>query len=213
MKWVFSLFAACIAYSIVRYVAFAPKNLDNLPVFIVNKGVAMAAALCLTIGFFQLYRRDRSPSATLPSTWFRAGVFGAIWHIPMSLAITRPAYFKEFFAPISGGTDTVGRLSFAGELVFLFGGLSAAMVFLLLRPTWSPVQRWALSIGAMAALLAHTLALGNCRGLNINASHAYLPPMWLLCVIGVAVGLIILLRGRPADRDRSAPNSPPSDQP
>ena len=47
--------------------------------------------------------------------------------------------------------------------------------------------------------------MGWARGLNINAKHAYLPPMWLLSVIGVAIAVWWLLRTpvreeRPEDR-------------
>jgi hypothetical protein len=129
---------------------------------------------------------------TDPSLWFRAGVYGAIVHIPISLAILRPGYFKEFFADAADG-----RMSFAGEMVFLFGGLTAANIYLLLRPTWTPVVRWRLSVLAMLTLATHVLAMGYCRGLNINASHAYLPPMWFLSAVGIGLGLVFLLRSRP----------------
>jgi len=192
MKFVLGLYIVGTIYAVVRYVAFVPENFGNLPVFIINKAVSMSAALCFAAGFYQQYRRRRGALIDVePTTWFRAGVFGAIAHIPMALAILHPAYFPEFF--VEGE-----RLSFAGEVVLLFGGLTAAVVFLLLRPTWDAVTRWGLSICVMLTLLAHVLAMGYCRGLNINRSHAYLPPMWFLSAIGVGLALWWLLRSRPA---------------
>lgn len=41
---ILTIYIGCVAYSMVRYVAFAPKNIENLPVFVVKKGVSMAAA-------------------------------------------------------------------------------------------------------------------------------------------------------------------------
>lgn len=197
MRWIVGLFAASIAYSVVRYVVFAPQNLVSLPVFVVNKGVAMAAALCFVAAFVQQFRSGRGKkTGTTPGAWFRAGVFGAVWHVPMALVVLRPEYFSEFFAAEEGAS---GRLSFAGELVFCFGGLAAGSLYLLTRRAWTPLQRWWLSLGAMATLLAHVLAMGYCRGLNINASHAYLPPMWLLSAAGIGLGLVLLLVGRPSD--------------
>lgn len=190
MRSILLLYAVGIAYSMVRYIVFAPKNLENLPVFVVNKGVSMCAALCFVAGFVQHLRKARGASIELePSTWFRAGVFGAIAHIPMSLAILRPAYFKEFFVE--------DRMTFAGEMVFLFGGVTAACIYLLLRPQWTPAVRWRLSLIAMLALLTHVGAMGYCRGLNINSSHAYLPPMWLLSAIGIAFAVVVVLLSRP----------------
>jgi len=193
-----ALFFLSIAYSIVRYVAFAPKNLESLPVFVVNKGVSMAAALCFAFGFLAALRRSRGATVvTEPAAWFRAGTFGAIWHVPMSLAILRPAYFPEFFrTAAAAGDGAEPRLSFAGETVFLFGGLAAGGLFLLLRPSWTPRFRHLLSIAFLSLLLAHVLAMGWCRGLNINASHAYLPPMWFLSAVGIVLGLVWLVRTR-----------------
>lgn len=190
MRNVAWLYVAALVYAVVRYVVFAPKNLDHLPVFVVNKGVSMAAALCFVAGFWAQWRRSRGKSnGTDPGTWFRAGVFGAVAHIPMSLAILRPDYFAEFFAG--------NRLSFNGEAIVLFGGLTAGTVYLLGRANWTPRQRWWLSLGSVAVLAGHTLCMGIARGLNINASHAYLPPMWLLSLVGVVAGAWFLLLSRP----------------
>lgn len=184
LRSILTIYAASVAYSVVRYVVFAPKNLESLPVFVVNKGVSMAAALCFAAGFFHAFRKSRGVlSATDPATWFRAGVFGVVWHIPMSLAILNPAYFGEFFRD-AADPAAPPRMTFAGEMVFLFGGLAAALIFLSLRSGVSARSRRLISVAAMAALALHVLSMGYGRGLNINAGHAYLPPMWLLSAIG-----------------------------
>jgi cytochrome bd-type quinol oxidase subunit 2 len=125
----------------------------------------------------------------------------------MALAILQPAYFNEFFEPAIDGAASSGRMTLAGELVFCFGGL-----YLLTRQTWTPLQRWWLSLAASVCLLTHVLAMGYCRflvgGFNINAKHAYLPPMWLLSAIGILVGLIVLLASR--SRSDASTQSPAS---
>jgi hypothetical protein len=184
------LYLVCAIYSIIRYVAFAPQNAANIPLFVLNKGIAMAAAFCFAAAFLQQWRRKRGGTCGAdPSTWFQAGMFGAVAHIPMSLAILRPGYFKEFF---SGD-----RLSSGGELVFLFGALTAGGIYLLHRTGWSAPTRWWLSLATLSFLFSHVLAMGFCRGLNINRSHAYLPPMWLLSLFGVLAGIGFLLQTRP----------------
>lgn len=195
MKAILALYAASIVYSCIRYLVFAPKNMENLPVFVVNKGWSMAAALCFALGFFQQMRKNRGASISVePSLWFRGGLYGAIAHIPMSLAILRPGYFKEFF--IDGGEG--GRMSFNGEMVFLFGAVTAACLYLLTRQTWTPILRWRLSLITMLTLATHVGFMGVCRGLNINKSHAYLPPMWLLSLIGITLGIVWLLMSKPS---------------
>lgn len=194
-----SVYLGAIVYSAVRYVVFAPKNLEQLPVFVTNKGVSMAAALCFALAFWQQWRARSSNAVACPETasWFRAGLFGALAHVPMSLAILRPSYFSEFFAG--------DRLSFNGEAVVLFGGLTVAGLYLLGRLQWTPRHRWWLSLVTMATLLAHALSMGIARGLNINRSHAYLPPMWLLSVIGIAMGMGFLLVSYPGFRSSLEP--------
>lgn len=193
-----SLFAGSFVYATIRYVVFIPNNLENLPVFVVNKGVSMAASLCFVAAFVQQLRRQRGAAiAVEPAAWFRAGVFGAIWHIPMALVVLRPAYFKEFFVAAADGVAGSGRMSLAGELVFCFGGMAAGTLYLLTRQQWTAGQRWWLSLAALLMLQTHVLAMGYCRGLNINASHAYLPPMWLLSAVGVFIGIVLLLLSRP----------------
>jgi hypothetical protein len=200
MVWIAALYLCSMIYSAVRYVVFMPDNLANLPVFVLNKGISMAAALCFAIAFCQQWRRQRRAAVTVePITWFRAGVVGVVAHIPMSLAILRPSYFREFFAG--------DRLSLNGEAVFLFGALTAGGIHLLTRTNWTPLHRWWLSLATMSLLFSHTLFMGIARGLNINRSHAYLPPMWLLSLIGIAMGLGFVLMSRPRDADRAGPGA------
>jgi len=202
MRSIVILFLVCIAYSIIRYVAFAPQNVTNLPVMIVNKGVSMAAAFCFAIAFCQQWRRKRGKtSGNEPAVWFRAGVFGAIVHIPMSVVILEPAYFQEFFQKSIDGKPQ--RMSFAGEAVFLFGALSIAGIYLLHRQGWNNLSRWKLSLATTGVLFGHVLTMGICRGLNINKSHAYLPPMWLLSLIGITVGIWWLVLSKPGPETKS----------
>jgi hypothetical protein len=184
------LYGVSVGYSVVRYVVFAPANIEHLPVFVLNKGISMAAAWCFALAFWEQWRRQRArPGGLEPAAWFRAGVFGAFAHVPMSLAILRPGYFQEFFLN--------DRLSFNGEAVFLFGALTAGGIYLLSRTTWTDVQRWGLSLGTMLLLFSHTLCMGIARGLNLDRNHAYLPPMWVLSLVGVALGMAFLLLTRP----------------
>jgi hypothetical protein len=187
-----TLYATCIVYSIIRYVAFAPKNVEHIPALITNKGLSMGAALCFSAAFLVQWRGSRAPSAGGDAgarTWFRAGIWGVFLHIPMSLAILEPQYFPEFF--LEGG-----RMHFNGELVFLFGAATAGGIYLLGRHEVTPCQRWWLSLATMTTLFLHIASMGAARGLNINRSHAYMPPMWLVSLVGVGLGIGFLLMAR-----------------
>jgi hypothetical protein len=185
------LFAVSVVYAIVRYVVFAPQNLEQVPVFVVNKGVSTAASLCFALAFWQQWRARRGVGdGSEAAIWFRAGVAAAVAHVPMSLAILNASYFPEFFKG--------ARLSWHGEAVFLCGALTAGSVYLATRPQWTPRQRWWCSLATVGLLFSHVLFMGLARGLKINASHAYLPPMWLLSLIGIALGGWYLVQSRPA---------------
>jgi hypothetical protein len=192
------LYVASVAYSVVRYAVFAPQNFQNLPIFIVNKGVAMAVPLCFAIAFWQQLRMRGGPPGThAPTAWFRAGVWGICAHVPMSLSLLRPGYFPEFFSS--------ERFSFNGEAVLLFGALTTGGVYLLTRTHWDALLRWRLSMLTMALLFAHTLFMGIARGINIKASHGYLPPMWMLSLIGIGFAVAFLVRSRPPAAAALAP--------
>jgi len=186
-----TLYVCCAVYANLRYVVFNPKNLEHIPVFVMNKGMSMGAALCFSLAFWVQWRLARGAQpAVAPALWFRGGLFGVFMHVPMSLAILQPAYFKEFF-------HESGRLSFQGEAVFFFGALALGGLYLLTRTDWSPRHRWQLSLAAMLTLFTHTLFMGISRGINFNASHGYLPPMWMLSLFGIAAGVAYLLMSRP----------------
>lgn len=186
-----SVYAVSLIYSVVRYIVFVPENLKNLPAFILNKGISSAAAVCFVIAFWQQWRRLRGRIAgNEPANWFRAGVFGVVAHVPLASTIIRPEYFKEFYDG--------ARLSMIGETIFLCGALAAACVYLLTRGSYSAIHRWWLSLVTMGVLLNHTLFMGIARGIHIDRKHAYLPPMWMLSVIAIALGIAYLLMSKPA---------------
>jgi hypothetical protein len=142
---------------------------------------------------------------TEASAWFRAGVFGAICHVPISIAILEPSYFKEFFVAVDAATATPGigpRMSFAGEKVFILGGLAAGTLYLITRQTWSASARWWLNVVFTCVLTGHVLAMGYSRGVNLNASHAYLPPMWLLSAIAGVIAVFAAVRMRRSGEEK-----------
>lgn len=186
---IIGLYVGAVAYGIVRYAVFAPENWAHVPAFLVNKGIAMAAALCFALAFYRQWRDRATPTASDAATWFRAGIFGVFAHVPLILVVMRPGYFKEFHAG--------ERYSFTGEMVFLFGALAVGAIHLLSRTTWTPRQRWGLSLATMLTLFGHTLCMGIARGIVMDQHHGYLPPMWLLSLVGIGLGISYLCRCRP----------------
>lgn len=194
---ILGVYVVSVIYSLIRYVAFTPDNVSHIPLFVMNKGISMGAAFCIVTAYVIAYQQQRatvSESSHVP--WFRAGSLGLFFHIPVSILLIRPEYFEEFFLHS-------GRMNFYGEIVLMLGVLSTICVYLLSKPSWKEMQRWYLSLIVMSGLVAHTLFMGLARGISLSAKRGYLPPMWLLSLIALSVGLIFLLMSKP---DREAPD-------
>lgn len=170
-----------IIYSVVRYVAFTPEKWEQIPVFIANKGVSMAGAITLVLAILSRYRGNFEQA----SLYFRFTIFAILIHVPMSLVVLSPGYFPEFFT--ANGT----KLKFFGELVFMFGALALGLMWLLAQGKLADRTRTIVGVTLIVILLGHVGSMGLCRGLNINAKHAYLPPMWLLSLVALLIGMVV----------------------
>jgi hypothetical protein len=173
-----------VVYALVRYVAFAPANSEHIPVFILNKAVSMAGALALVAALWHRYR-GRAEAA---GRYFNLTLVLVVMHVPMSLTVLRPGYFPEFFE--SDGA----RLRLMGEMVFFFGAAALGLTWLLAQGQLVAKLRDRLGVLLLAVISAHVAAMGACRGIHINAKHAYLPPMWMLSLIALVIALILGVR-------------------
>lgn len=180
--WTIGVFS--VIYAVVRYVVFVPKYVDHIPSFILNKAVGMAASFFLVWAFWSKFRGKLENA----DAYFRATFIAVVIHIPLSLVLLKPGYFPEFFLDD-------GMLKFWGEMVILCGGLSLALLWQNNRARLPLLSKQKLAIALLSALFCHVGSMGICRGVNISAKHAYLPPMWLLSLIGIGVGLWVVRAG------------------
>lgn len=171
-------------YAVVRYVAFTPVNAEHIPVLIINKVVSTAAAFALVYALWSQHKGRTETAAR----YFKFVLVMVVMHVPMSLTLLRPGYFNEFFH--ADGE----QLHLLGELVVFFGAAALALVWLLSQGDLIAKMRQRLGLLLLVILTCHVAAMGACRGFNINAKHAYLPPMWLLCGLVLLVGLGLGLR-------------------
>jgi hypothetical protein len=170
-----------IVYALVRYVAFAPENMEHIPVFILNKAVSMAGALTLIAALWNRYRGRIEVAVR----YFNITLALVVMHVPMALTVLRPGYFPEFFEPDGA------RLRLMGELVFLFGAAGLGLTWLLAQGQLIAQMRERAGLLLLAVISAHVGAMGICRGIHINAKHAYLPPMWMLSLIALVIALVL----------------------
>lgn len=182
MKGIWVISASSIVYALVRYVLLMPKYLDHIPSFILNKAVGMAASFFLVYACWCKCRNE----VEKVGIYFRATMFSVVMHVPLSLNLLRPGYFPEFFA--KDGT----MLKFWGEAVVLCGAISLALLWQSSREKLSILGQQKLGLGLLAALFCHVGSMGICRGIVIDVKHAFLPPMWLLSLIAIAIGFFVL---------------------
>lgn len=116
------VFILVFAYAFLRYVVFQGVGMENLPLYILNKAVALASVILIGSSFLlgplsRFWQKSFSPKLYLRKY---LGVFGfgmAALHGAISMLLLGPAYYPRFFS-------VSGKLTMEGELSMLFGFLS-----------------------------------------------------------------------------------------
>jgi len=111
-----------LGYAIIRYNIIKGISFANAPLFIANKGIALASVILIALSFALGPCAHFWPKTFVPKLYLRKhlGLLGfgfAGIHSIMSVLLFSPAYYPKFF------TET-GMLSLYGELSMLFGVLS-----------------------------------------------------------------------------------------
>lgn len=164
----FIIFGLSLLYAIIRYNIVRAVSLDNIPLFIANKAVALSATILIGFSFLLGPLARFWPRQFISHLYLRKhlGLLGfgiAALHALMSLILLNPAYYPRFFSPD-------GKLNFIGETSMLSGVLAflifAAISVTSLSPLekhmdprqWKFVQR--LGYLAYVFVLAHVASMG-----------------------------------------------------
>ena len=186
------------AYAIIRYVIVGTVPPAQLPVFILDKALAVGAvalvAAALAIGPLVRMRLIRAAWMTQRKALGVHGfVFGAV-HALLAIATLSPARYGKLY-------DQAGTLTFEGGLVVLAGVLAfaALLVPALTSPalvrTSMPVESWRraqrLGVVALAIAVAHVFVLGWRSWLAPSTWPGGLPPLTAVAVFAGAAALSI----------------------
>lgn len=183
---------AALTYAVLRYVVFGDVAPDNIPLFIMNKAVAVSGAVllgaCLSLSPLMRLAPRLRPWGRLRKHLGLAGFGLSALHVALTMLLLQPAYYAKLYA-------ADGRFALQGELALLFGvGAMFALLFpavTSLAPirrdlaprTWRSLQR--LSILAFALTGAHLFALGLPSWLAPATWIGGLPPITLLAALAV----------------------------
>jgi len=193
-----------VGYAVLRYHIMGPVPWKDLPFYILNKGLSLAAFALLTLNF------SLGPLNNLgfpvPKGWLMArkalgmtGFLLVLIHALMSFLAFRPAVYHQFFEA-NDTLNLVGGLSMlAGVLSFviLWGYnlsfqtfLSEDHVFI----TFITSRRFILFALVFGGL--HLLFMGYQGWMNPAGWHGGLPPISLVAFTIFAIGYVVNLLGR-----------------
>jgi DMSO/TMAO reductase YedYZ heme-binding membrane subunit len=192
------VFLTVLAYAVVRYVIVGPVAPSQVPVFIVNKALAVTAivlvAMALAVGPLVRMRLVDSSWMTARKSFGVHGFVIAALHTVLTIATLSPVRYGKLH-------DPAGMLTLEGGLVVLGGVLALAMLVVpaitsaaLVRKSMSP-EAWQraqrLGLAALAIGFAHVAVLGWRSWLAPQTWPGGLPPLTAIAVAACAATFAI----------------------
>ena len=196
--------ALSVAYAIVRYHIAGQVPWKDLPFFILNKGISLAAFILLTLNFG--LGPLNNLGAKVPAGWLNArravGMTGFLLvfiHAIMSFMLFSPGTYAKFFASDGSLTLLAGLSMLGGVLAFVVLWAYNMSFQTHMREDKAFIQfitsrtflLWAMLLGA-----AHLFFMGFEGWLEPAGWHAGIPPVSLVAFVIFAVGYVANLFGR-----------------
>lgn len=193
-----------VGYAILRYHLAGDVPWDQFSLFILNKGLCLAAFVLLTFNF--ALGPAKSLGLPVPASWLSArkafgmtGFLLILIHALISFMLFSSPYYGKFFGPDGTLTGVASLSMLAGVLGFVFlwaynlsfqTKLSEDQAFIEFI-TSRRVLVWALSLGGF-----HLAFMGYSGWLQPGDWHGGLPPISLVAFLFFAVGYFLNLLGR-----------------
>ena len=201
---IFVVIFISIGYSILRYNVIGNVPWRDVPFFILNKGISLAALILLIFNFS--LGPLKQLGITLPNQLLDArkslGVVGFVLtftHLIMSVAILNPSYYPSFFYD-EGLLNARGGLSLlAGVLSFVF----LLIYYISFKPDLKKQYKIIRIITSREVILcvlffigAHLFFFSYPGWITVYKWQGGLPPISLISFIILITGLVINLIGR-----------------
>ncbi|MBW2270165.1 MAG: hypothetical protein JRH16_16480 [Deltaproteobacteria bacterium] len=189
------ILAISFAYAFARYVVLGPVAPAQIPVFLLNKGFAMAAVVFLfCAAVSHAVRRPENARS-----WGTAALHCGTLHALLSFTILSSAYFPALFEG--------ERMSLRGELTVCFGVLAVYGSWLLRRDGLRSTAKKLLQLLSTLAIAGHLIALGSARWLDAAGWYGGMPPISLISLLFVMACLLLFLTGAGPSMPRTASRS------
>lgn len=172
------LFASMV-YTSLRYMVFGPYDLNQFPVFLVNKALSFSAVLCWFVGGVHYFKSVDSRG----KQWNHIAFHLTILHVLLSLSVFSPSYYSKWFLDQT--------LTYAGELSLLFGVLGFYVMVLIRFKMRCMLAKPTLKIVLYLLVACHLWFMGWNGWLTVSKWHGHMPPISLLCFV-LVLGSIAL---------------------
>lgn len=188
-----------LAYSFIRYNIVRSVPLENFPLFIANKAIALSATILIGLSFFLGPLARFWPKLFSSNLYLRKylGLIGfgvAALHVLMSLVTLSPSYYPKFYTE-GGKLNLIGESSLVfGILAFIIFSVicitSLPSIENILKPSsWKLVQRFGYI--AYFLVLLHVLIMSY-QGWSRAESWQYgLAPISLISALSIVFVLLM----------------------
>lgn len=201
---IFVVLAFGITYSIIRYHIAGPVPWTDLPLYVLNKGVSLAAFILLTLNFG--LGPLRNLGVAVSEGWLNArkalgmtGFLLVVIHALMSFLLFNPAVYGNFFEQDGSISALAGISMLGGVLGFVFLWAYNLSFQTFLREDQSFINFITSRSCLLVALTlggAHLLFMGYEGWLEPSGWHGGMPPVSLVAFLFFAMGYIVNVLGR-----------------
>jgi hypothetical protein len=193
-----------IGYSILRYNIMGDVSWDDVPFYILNKGISLAALILLSLNFSigPLKRLNISVNQQLLDARMSLGIIGftlAFTHMVMSVAILNPVYLPSFFYE-GGLLNARGSLSLLGGVL---GIVFLCIYYVNFKPDIKRQYKIIAVVTSREVILSvlffmgvHLFFVSYPGWLTVHKWHGGLPPISLISFNVLLVCFVINLMGR-----------------
>ena len=201
ISWTFFL---SLGYAMLRYHILGDVPWDQLPFFILNKGIGMSAFILLAFNF--VFGPLKSLGSPIPNSWLRSrrimGLVGfilAFTHVFMSFMLFKPSIYAKFFDANGILTLDAGLSMLGGVLAFIFlwiYNVSFSSNFRKDKDLISFITSRKVLLLAMFLAGGHIFFMGYKGWVVPSEWLAGMPPISLVTFVVFTIGYVINLLGR-----------------
>jgi len=169
-------------YASLRYVVFGGVYWAHIPVYILNKTMAVAAVFTLFLSALGNFKNDKD----MARDWGTISLHLALYHVGLSLLILTPEYYKYWFWQ--------GKLTFLSEINLTFGVFSTYCYIMLFMTRAKTTHMAVFKLLASVSAGVHIFAMAYGTWFKPQWWHGYMPPVSLWSFIFTLAAFLIYLK-------------------